>query len=119
MLNRLLRLAAFQNPEFYKAQMMRLSTFTKPRVIACGRDFPQHVALPRGCLSEVIALLEAHGIRPSLRDERFAGTAIDVEFRGELRPLQVEAVSTIIQHDEGILCAPTAFGKTAVADREA
>jgi superfamily II DNA or RNA helicase len=115
MLNRLLRLAAFQNPEFYKAQMMRLSTFAKPRVIACGRDFPQHVALPRGCLSEVIALLEAHGIRPSLRDERFAGTAIDVEFRGELRPLQVEAVSTIIQHDEGILCAPTAFGKTAVA----
>ena len=27
MLNRLLRLAAFQNPEFYKAQMMRLSTY--------------------------------------------------------------------------------------------
>ena len=36
MLNRLLRLAAFQNPEFYKAQAMRLSTYDKPRVIACG-----------------------------------------------------------------------------------
>lgn len=35
MLNRLLRIAAFQNPEFYKAQAMRLSTFGKPRVIAC------------------------------------------------------------------------------------
>jgi hypothetical protein len=34
MLNRLLRLAAFQNPEFYKAQAMRLSTYDKPRVIA-------------------------------------------------------------------------------------
>jgi len=115
MLNRLLRLAAFQNPEFYKAQMMRLSTYAKPRVIACGQDFPEHVALPRGCLPEVIALLEAHRIRPELRDERFAGIAIDVEFRGKLRPLQLEAVSKIIQHDEGILCAPTAFGKTAVA----
>lgn len=30
MLNRLKRLAAFQNPEFYKAQAMRLSTFDKP-----------------------------------------------------------------------------------------
>ncbi len=40
MLNRLLRLAAFQNPEFYKAQAMRLPTFGKPRVIACGQDFP-------------------------------------------------------------------------------
>ena len=48
MLNRLLRLAAFQNPEFYKAQAMRLSTFGKPRIISCGQDFAQHIALPRG-----------------------------------------------------------------------
>jgi len=27
-----LRVTAFQNPEFYKAQAMRLSTFDKPRV---------------------------------------------------------------------------------------
>jgi superfamily II DNA or RNA helicase len=115
MLNRLLRLAAFQNPEFYKAQMMRLSTYAKPRVIACGQDFAQHVALPRGCLPEVIALLEAHRIQPEVQDERFAGTPVEVDFQGELRPLQLEAVSKITQHDEGILCAPTAFGKTAVA----
>jgi hypothetical protein len=38
MLDRLLRIAAFQNPEFYKAQTMRLSTYEKPRVIACGED---------------------------------------------------------------------------------
>jgi hypothetical protein len=38
MLNRLLRLGAFQNPEFYKAQAMRLPTFNKPRVIACGEE---------------------------------------------------------------------------------
>jgi hypothetical protein len=61
MLNRLLRLAAFQNPEFYKAQMMRLLTYARPRVIACGQDFAQHVALPRGCLPEVIALYSAIG----------------------------------------------------------
>jgi len=46
MLNRLLRLAAFQNPEFYKAQAMRLSTYDKPRVIACGKEFVQHIAVP-------------------------------------------------------------------------
>src|SRR5580700_808957 len=51
MLNRLLRLAAFQNPEFYKAQAMRLSTYDKPRVIACGQEFPLHIAVPRGCLT--------------------------------------------------------------------
>jgi len=115
MLNRLLRLAAFQNPEFYKAQKMRLSTYAKPRVIACGEDLAEYIALPRGCLPEIVALLEAQGIRPEVRDERFAGTPIDAEFQGELRPLQLEAVPKIALHDEGILCAPTAFGKTAAA----
>jgi superfamily II DNA or RNA helicase len=115
MLNRLLRLAAFQNPEFYKAQAMRLSTYDKPRVIACGQDFAQHTAVPRGCLTEVLALLEAHKIRPEVRDERFAGATIEVAFQGQLRTFQEEAVSKISGHDEGILCAPTAFGKTAVA----
>jgi hypothetical protein len=115
MLNRLLRLAAFQNPEFYKAQAMRLPTFNKPRVIACGEDLANHIALPRGCLAEVIELFEAHRIKPDIRDERCAGRAIDVEFCGQLRPSQEDAVSMIAEHDEGILCAPTAFGKTAVA----
>jgi superfamily II DNA or RNA helicase len=115
MLNRLLRLAAFQNPEFYQAQAMRLSTYAKPRVIACGQEFPHHVAVPRGCLTETLALLDAHKIRPEVRDERYAGTAIEAEFRGQLRPFQEEAVAKIIAHDEGILCAPTAFGKTTVA----
>ena len=47
--NKLIRLAAFQNPEFCLAQAMRLSTFGKPRIIACAEDFPQHIGLPRGC----------------------------------------------------------------------
>src|SRR2546429_3243101 len=111
----ILTIRAFQNPEFYKAQAMRLSTFDKPRVIACGQDFAQHIAVPRGCLTEALALLEAHKIRPEVRDERYAGTAIEVKFQGQLRPLQEEAVAKITSHDEGILCAPTAFGKTAVA----
>jgi len=115
MLNRLLRLAAFQNPEFYKAQAMRLPTYNKPRVIACGQEFPQHIAVPRGCLAETLALLESHKIRPEVRDERFAGTPIEAEFQGQLRPFQEEAIAKIASHDEGILCAPTAFGKTAVA----
>jgi hypothetical protein len=114
MLDRLLRLAAFQNPEFYKAQAMRLSTYDKPRVIACGQDFPLHVAVPRGCLAEVLALLAAHKIRPDIRDERYYGLPLDVAFQGELRSIQEEAVNQILEHDDGILCAPTAFGKTAV-----
>jgi hypothetical protein len=115
MLNRLLRLAAFQNPEFYKAQAMRLPTFNKPRVIACGEDLANYIALPRGCIAEVIQLLETHRIKTVIDDKRFAGRPIDVEFSGQLRPVQLDAAAMIAEHDEGILCAPTAFGKTALA----
>jgi len=37
----------------YKAQAMRISTYDKPRVIACAEDHPRHIGLPRGCLDEV------------------------------------------------------------------
>ena len=62
---RLGRLAAFQNPEFYKAQAMRLSVWDKPRVIGNAENYPQHIALPRGCLDAALALLKANGIRCS------------------------------------------------------
>lgn len=34
--NRLLRLAAFQNPEFYRAQAHAVAGGDKPRIIACA-----------------------------------------------------------------------------------
>ena len=115
LLNQIIRIAAFQNPEFYKAQAMRLSTWDKPRVIFCGEEFAQHVALPRGCLQEVGELLKGHGIRVLTRDERYPGTPIDLAFQGTLHSEQAEAVRQALRHDDGILCAPTAFGKTVVA----
>jgi superfamily II DNA or RNA helicase len=115
MLNRLIRLAAFQNPEFYKAQAMRLSTFGKPRIIACAEDFPSYVGLPRGCLDDALELIKSHNIKPELSDERFGGASINVAFKGELRPLQQEAAQKLFAHGYGILSAPTAFGKTVIA----
>ena len=115
MLNRLHRLAAFQNPEFYRAQAMRLSTFGKPRVIRCAEEFPKHVALPRGCLAEITRLLESHKISMELDDQRLAGQPIDVKFHGQLRSDQQAAAAAMLAHDDGILSATTAFGKTVVA----
>jgi superfamily II DNA or RNA helicase len=115
MLNRLIRLAAFQNPDFYKAQAMRLSTFGKPRIIGCAEDFPSYVGLPRGCLDDALGLIKTHNIKPILADERFGGTPINVTFKGELRSLQQEAAQQLFAHGYGILSAPTAFGKTVIA----
>jgi superfamily II DNA or RNA helicase len=115
LVNRLIRLAAFQNPEFYAAQAMRLPTFGKPRVISCAELFTKHIALPRGCFDAAIDLLAAIGIRPELRDERYSGTPVGTRFLGTLTTEQQTAVDALIAHDTGVLAATTAFGKTVVA----
>ncbi|MFH2114742.1 MAG: DEAD/DEAH box helicase family protein [Spirochaetota bacterium] len=113
--NRLIRLAAFQNPEFYKAQAMRLPVWDKPRIIGCAENLTQHIGLPRGCLDEVLDLLRANDIRPELRDERLTGRRAAVKFIGTLRKDQKTAMQEMLKHETGVLCAPTAFGKTVTA----
>lgn len=113
--NRLLRIAAFQNPEFYKAQAMRLSTYDKPRVIACAEDHSHQISLPRGSLDEIQDTLSNLGIRVVLRDERNAGQPLPATFRGDLRAEQHAAAKAMLAHDTGVLAATTAFGKTLVA----
>ncbi len=114
MVDRLIRIAAFQNPEFYKAQSMRLSTYGKPRVISCSEVFPEHLGLPRGCMEEVVRVFKSHHIDVEVHDERTEGRQIDVSFHCELRPEQRDATERVLAYDQGILCAPTAFGKTVV-----
>jgi len=113
--NRLLRLAAFQNPEFYQAQAMRLPTYDRPRIISCAEDLPQHLALPRGCQAEVQGLLESLKIEARWHDERFGGKPLVTSFKGELRPEQQLAADAMLAHDTGVLSATTAFGKTVLA----
>ncbi|MFC4770147.1 TOTE conflict system archaeo-eukaryotic primase domain-containing protein [Effusibacillus consociatus] len=113
-INHFIRMAAFQNPEFYKAQSMRLPTFGKPRIINCSEDFARYLALPRGCYDEVVQLLQSQDVIMDVVDERNPGTPIDVAFQGELKDEQKQAVHELLKHDTGILSATTAFGKTVV-----
>lgn len=115
LINQLIRVAAFQNPDFYKAQAMRLSTFGKPRIIACAEDFPKYIALPRGCADEAIDLFNTIGIKVELDDKRNGGNFIRVEFLGKLSVEQEYAAQKLLKHDTGVLAATTAFGKTVVA----
>ena len=113
--NRLIRIAAFQNPEFYKAQAMRLPVWDKPRIIGCAENFPHHIGLPSGCLEPVLELLAQNNVRAVIQNERVSGKKIKTKFTGQLRNDQKTSVRKMMKHDMGVLCAPTAFGKTVTA----
>ena len=115
LVNRLVRLAAFQNPEFYRAQAMRRSTFGIPRVIACAELLSHHIALPRGCIAAMRQLLDDLGIDLEVRDECNPGLPLDTAFLGELTSEQGSAVNSLLAHQTGVLAAATGFGKTVVA----
>jgi hypothetical protein len=90
-ITRLKRLAAFQNPEFFKHQAMRLSVYSKPRVISCSEHFGKYLALPRGCLDDLNELLASCDIHSEIQDERSEGEVLSVHFHGQLREMQHEA----------------------------
>lgn len=112
--NRIMRLAAFQNPEFYKAQAMRLSTFGKPRIFSCCEEYPKHLALPRGCQDELLEVLDELKIKTEWVEEHTNGTPIDLKFLGTLRGDQQLAANQLLKHDLGVLSASTAFGKKVI-----
>ena len=114
---RLIRLAAFQNPEFYRAQSMRFPTFGKPRIVSCAELHAHHVGLPRGCLEEAVEVIRGEGADVEVDDLRVIGNPLPsrVRFQGTLHGPQVKAFDALIPHDHGVLAATTAFGKTVVA----
>jgi len=114
LLNQIKRLAAFQNPEFYKKQALRLSTALTPRVISCAEEFPEHVSLPRGCQEDLENLLKEYGSRVEIEDLRISGKPLNVSFHGELTKTQQNAAQELLAHDIGTFVAPPGTGKTVL-----
>jgi superfamily II DNA or RNA helicase len=114
MLNQLKRIAAFQNPEFYKKQKMRLSTALTPRVIACAEDLDRFVALPRGCVGEAEQLLAEYDVKLAIEDQRHEGSQATFKFDGELTPIQKEAARALLAHEAGVFVGPPGIGKTVL-----
>ncbi|WP_110990401.1 MULTISPECIES: DEAD/DEAH box helicase family protein [unclassified Mesotoga] len=114
-MNEILKLASFDNPEFFRAQAMRLPTYNKPRRINCADEDENRFLLPRGCLYDLLDLLEKNGVRVNLIDNRSKGSCIEFTFHGKLTQDQDRAASEMLAHEFGILCAPTGTGKTVIA----
>ena len=108
------RLATFANPEFYQKQKLRMSVYNIPMVIDCSKEDDKYLKLPRGTYEYLESLCKTNNIKIVKVDKRFKGKKINVVFNGELRDEQQKALDNLLKYENGILCAPTGFGKTVI-----
>ncbi len=114
-LNHLKRIAAFKNPEFYSKQAMRLSTYSISRIISCSDIIDDYLAMPRGCEEAIMSFLYDNRVKFEIIDRTNHGKRIVVTFKGEEREEQKDAIEALLVHNNGVLHATTAFGKTVTA----
>lgn len=113
--NKIRRMAAFGNPVYFKNKAIGSSNYDTSRWIYLGKDhLSGYIQIPRGLYEELIGSVAKAGISYAVSDERQTGHEIRVSFQGELREEQKPALEEMLRHDNGILHAATAFGKTVV-----
>lgn len=114
LINQIKRVAAFQNPEFYKKQSLRLSTALTPRIIACAEETPEYISLPRGSMDDLEELMQGYGTKVQTEDRRNPGKVLALKFHGDLSELQTKVSKFLLKHDIGVLVAPPGMGKTVM-----
>lgn len=108
-------MASVSNPEFYRKQAQRFSTFGTPRLVTSFEHDEHELRLPRGLTDEAAALLEEAGFGVTLDTDTAAHVHLGLSFLGDLREGQREAVDALLVHDTGVLVAPPGAGKTVIA----
>lgn len=108
------RLATFANPEFFRAQSMHQSVFGKPRLIDLSELRDGRFAIPRGCKAQLEQLIQEAHVTAHYSDERSTGNPIEMAFKGTLHPEQQIAADQMLEYEDGIMSAPTGFGKTVI-----
>jgi len=114
LLSTIKHLVSLHNPVFYERQKLRLSTHRIPRFIRCYEEDVTHLHLPRGILADLSEAVEKAGSKLAIVDQRSSPKRVDMEFRGALTPLQEQAASNLLRHEQGVLVAPPGTGKTVI-----
>jgi len=115
LLSQLKHVASMNNPEFYKKQKLRFSTFQTPRFIRCYREDLTHIHLPRGLMENVKKIVEKKGSKLGLIDRRPKTRHLKLVFKAELKPAQETAVTALLSGEHGVMVSPPGTGKTVVA----
>ena len=108
------RLTVFANPEFFRKQRMRFSTWNIPKYVFCGEQTEDSLILPGGLVDSCQEICESTGAKFYIKDKRPHYKKLKVSFKGKLRKEQKQAMNALLQNEKGVLTAPPGSGKTVI-----
>lgn len=104
----------FSNVEWTIKQRMGLPTYAIDKFFKTIESHDDVVHIPRGFQDDLIQYLEKYKTKYSLIDKRPKHKKIKLKPSFELFDYQLEAISAMMQKDNGILVAPPGSGKTMI-----
>ncbi len=113
--NQIKGMATIDNPEFWKRDRLGRSNYYNLRTISTWNEAEGYIRVPIGLYEKIEDKCRETGIVIDKDDKRSYGKPIRVRFKGELREQQTLASLQLEKYENGILCAPPAFGKTVLA----
>ena len=113
--NQIKGMATIDNPEYWKRDRLGRSNFYNLRTISMWNESEGYIRVPTGLYEKIESKCREAGISIDKNDKRSHGKPIRVRFKGELREQQTLASLQLEKYENGILCAPPAFGKTVLA----
>jgi superfamily II DNA or RNA helicase len=112
----LVKLLQFTNPKWLENERMGRWNRGTPKTLTFFRRTPKSgLIIPRGFMRRLIMLAREHGLEIHIEDRRRRLHDAPIQFHGELKGFQQEAVDVMLKRDFGTLSAPTGCGKTIMA----
>jgi superfamily II DNA or RNA helicase len=103
------------NPAYAEAERMGRYTGNILKTLAFYDDLPlRGLSCPRGAAARLYDICLQHGEQIQVVDDRLELDPVEFDFKGNLRPLQTNAVNDVLKRDHGTLSAPTGSGKTCM-----
>ena len=91
-----------------------MSVHNIPMVIDCSKEDDKYLMIPRGKFEYLCDLCNQNNIKMNITGRRNEGQKLNIKFNGELREEQSLALKEMLKYENGILEAPTGFGKTVI-----
>lgn len=114
-LNAIRKAMTLNNPKYQEAEKHGRWLGDLEPEIQLWEEVEDGIAFPRGWTRQCLHMLNMHGIKPEIEDRRQKLDPIELEFGGQLRDYQEQAVADILKRDFGVLEAATGSGKTVKA----